>query len=74
MEEQLTCNSTTPVNCEIIFNSKTDSWIMKIRKDGIIFNRESFPYANTDDFAKAIIDILEQKFEVRFTEKYKPDE
>jgi hypothetical protein len=47
---------------------------MKIRKDGIIFNRESFPYANTDDFAKAIIDILEQKFEVRFTEKYKPDE
>lgn len=56
-------------NYQLIFNNDKNSWVMKITQEGIIFNRESFPYVNADGFAKSVIEILESCYEVRFTEK-----
>ncbi len=46
---------------------------MKIVRDkGIIFNREENPHANADDFAQAVIEILERSFSVKFERKSPP--
>ena len=58
-------------NHEIIFNDGSGNWVMKITKQGIIFNKENFIFANTNDFAKAVCEILEKNFAVKFTEKFK---
>ena len=48
-------------------------WVMKIVKDkGILFNRESYPDAKPDDFALAVIKILENNFSVTFERKSPP--
>lgn len=58
---------------EIIFSPQPGEWVMKITKDkGILFNRESYPDAKPDDFAQAIIDILETAFTVKFERKNPP--
>lgn len=55
----------------IIFS--TDGvWVMKIASEGIFFNREKFSSHNPDDFAKAVIDILEKGFFVTFNKKQLP--
>ncbi len=57
---------------EIEFCCDTDKWVMKICRDrGILFNREEFPYSQPDDFANAVIEILEKCFTVKF-EKLEP--
>jgi len=57
---------------QIIFSSDPGTWVMKItRNEGIQFNRESYPFSKADDFAKAVIDILEKSYCVKF-EKSEP--
>lgn len=58
---------------EVTFNAdaEKDNWVMKITRDKIIFNRERFPNDDPDDFALAVIDILEKCYRVKF-EKTEP--
>lgn len=47
----------------ILFNIKNEQgqhWVMAITEQGILFNRESFPNAGPDDFAQAVMKIMEQ--------------
>ncbi len=48
------------------FTSNGKDWIMKLEKrDGvtrILFNRQDYPDACPDDFAKAVVDILESSY------------
>lgn len=45
---------------EIVF-SNSSHWVMRITSEGRIeFNREGYPEFTPDDFAKAVIDILEK--------------
>jgi hypothetical protein len=49
------------------FNDKT---ILEISdKNGIKFNREAFPDFTPDDFAVAVIDILEKGYDLEFRRK-----
>lgn len=44
----------------IEFSNDKDKWIMKISKEGkITFNTAGYPESKPDDFAKAVIEILE---------------
>jgi len=47
---------------EITFNadSNDENWVMAIKDGKILFNREKWPNAEPDDFAKAVISILEK--------------
>ena len=55
----------------ITFCPDGENWAMEIRNDGIFFNIEGFPEWQPDDFAKAIIELLEKSFTVHF-EKIPP--
>ncbi len=74
--EELSCNiKPEDQTSQIIFCSGPNEWVMKINKDkGIVFNRESYPFSSADDFAKAVIDILEVSFAVKFERKNPPHE
>ena len=61
--------SKYPASREIIFGDQKGSWFMKITKEGFKFNRERFPHAEIDDFAKAFMELLEKSFDVKFTKK-----
>ncbi len=55
---------------EIIFCADAGKWVMKIVKDkGILFNRDQYPNSKPDDFALAVIEILEKHFSVTFERK-----
>lgn len=57
---------------EIIFYAH-EAWVMKITKDrGILFNKEHNQATTPDDFAKAVIDILERCYTVTFKKKNPP--
>lgn len=45
---------------EINFNDRHGSWIMKLSNGKVFFNRENWPEAEPDDFAKAVIMLLEK--------------
>lgn len=45
------------------------TWIIKIDKEGIKFNREAFPDYKPDDFAEKFMHIMEQNFAVKFYKK-----
>ena len=47
-------------------------WLMKISREGIFFNREVYPEATPDDFAWAVISILEKQFKVKFEKEDPP--
>lgn len=47
------------VKNSIIFAVSNDDWVMKITNSKISFNRDRWPDASPDDFAKAVIAILE---------------
>lgn len=57
---------------EIAFNSDSENWVMKINDKGIFFNRERYPHSSHEDFAQAVIQILENEFEVEFKRKSPP--
>jgi|GEM_PF-2778204 hypothetical protein len=57
---------------DIIFHSEPGIWAMKITRDGILFNREAYPISQPEDFAQAVIDILENVFTVKFERKNPP--
>lgn len=59
---------------KIVFDSsgKDIDWVMRLDKDGIHFNRDRFPNANTDDFALAVVEILERNFDIKFMRKEPP--
>lgn len=50
----------------IIFNAEANEWVMKLTPRGIFFNRDRYPNAMPDDFANAVIEILEKNFLVKF--------
>lgn len=59
-----------PTPSTITFSVSDGIWTMKIIKDeGVLFNREAFPNATPDDFALAVIEILERNFNVKFEKK-----
>lgn len=68
--DQITDNKEKEKSSEISFNAE-QSWVMKLTKEGIFFNREAYPNAKPDDFAEAVIKILENEFTVKF-EKNEP--
>jgi hypothetical protein len=39
-------------------------WIIEISEDGFKFNREDYPQATANDFARAFVEILEKQFVV----------
>lgn len=61
------CKIKIPESC-ITFNNEK-AWVMKIIPEGIKFNREQYPNANPDDFAEAVINILEKCYDVKFAKK-----
>lgn len=73
----LTAPATVNIKSEevknsIVFSPQTGEWIMKLTADGILFNRETYPDAKPDDFAQAVIEILERAFTVKFERKQPP--
>ena len=58
---------------QIIFSDGPYGWVMKITNhEGILFNREKYPDAKPDDFALAVIEILENQFMVKFERAMPP--
>lgn len=56
-----------PEKSKIIFCSEDGEWVMKITHgQGIVFNRERWPDGTPDDFAIAVIEILEKCFKLKF--------
>jgi len=53
----------------ITFNVTATDWAIKITKEGIKFNREKFPDAMPDDFARVFIELLEREFIVKFEKR-----
>lgn len=54
-------------------NDDDKSWIMKLSRDkGIEFNKETYTEASPDEFALAVIEILEHCFDVTFNRKEPP--
>ena len=61
--------------CEIVFcpsSKDSNDWVMKLTKEGVFFNREVYSTSEPDDFAQAVIDILETCFTVNFERKEPP--
>jgi hypothetical protein len=56
---------------EISFHASQDEgdWVMKVDEQGILFNREVYSDSSPDEFAKAVIKILENEYTVRFEPK-----
>ncbi len=56
----------TEKHSTITFSADCRTWVMKLVKEEgrvrILFNREDYPNAAPDDFAKAVVEILELKF------------
>ena len=44
----------------ITFDDGHGSWVMKLENGKVFFNREHWPLAEPDEFAKAVIEILEK--------------
>lgn len=63
---------TDPMEKGINFLADKDKWVMKIKPEGIFFNREAYPDSNADEFANAVIQILEKSFAVTFERKTPP--
>jgi hypothetical protein len=62
-----------PGSNEIIFCPYPGEWVMKITLDkGILFNKDRYPDASPDEFAQAVILILETTFTVKFERKNYP--
>ena len=53
---------------EIVFQFPA-KWLIKIRPEGIFFNREAFPECDAEDFARAFVEALEDNYEVIFVRK-----
>lgn len=69
MSEWICHENSPPVLAEITFQDSPNQWFLKITKKGFIFNRERFPEASIDEFAKAFMELLEKEFDVHFTQK-----
>jgi len=75
--ENLTCDESINIErnapSEIVFSAEPGKWVMKIVKGkGILFNVEQYPDAKPNDFAQAVIEILEKHFTVKFERKEPP--
>ena len=57
---------------EISFNADSNKWVMKLTDKGIFFNRQAYPNAHPEDFAQAVVEILEKEFTVKFEKKFPP--
>jgi len=66
---ELTCTKRSSERSEIVFNANNHDWIMKLTDEGIRFNRERYPNSTVDDFALAVIEILEKQYAVKFERK-----
>jgi hypothetical protein len=73
MNEEYALKMGEPTSSEIIFSPHPGEWVMKITRDkGILFNKDRYPDASPDDFAQAVIGILERAFTVKFERKNPP--
>ncbi|MCK5021604.1 MAG: hypothetical protein KAS32_31640 [Candidatus Peribacteraceae bacterium] len=54
---------------QIEFKPNENDWAIRIRKDGIFFNREFYNESTVDDFALAFMELLEKGFDVTFTKR-----
>ncbi len=61
-----------PIDSQIIFNISAHNWVMKITENGILFNRELYPDSTPDEFAQAVVEVLEKCYEVKFLKKQPP--
>ncbi len=65
-QEPFTIEINEPSTSCLTFSPSKDNWVMKLeKKDGvnrILFNRDAYPASTTDDFAKAVIEILENAY------------
>lgn len=50
-------------------NDLSGKWVMKITEEGIFFNRQQWQNAEPNEFAKAVIHILENSYSVKFERK-----
>ena len=49
------------------------TWLFEISRDGFKFNREQFPDATANVFAKAFVDILEKDYVVTMEQRKKEE-
>lgn len=61
-----------PIESTVTFSADPDNWVMKLTREGIFFNRERYPDSSPDDFAQAVINILENSYTVKFTKEGPP--
>lgn len=66
--KSITCEIREPTQQQINITNNND-WLMRISDKGIEFNREAFPNWQPDDFTKAIIDLLENAYDLKFVKK-----
>jgi hypothetical protein len=64
--------SLPPVKKEIYFNAEAGKWVLKLTKEGVVFNRELYPNSTPEDFVKSFIDILEGCYDIKFHRKEPP--
>jgi len=57
---------------EIIFNANDTDWVMALKDGAIFFNRDKWPNATPDEFAIAVIEILEKQYTLKFEKKEPP--
>lgn len=57
---------------DIVFQNDENNWVMSINDQGIKFNRDKWPDASPDEFAKAVIQILEKAYKLKFEKKEPP--
>ena len=70
------CNDTSNGWLIIISKDGNDSpngWLISISNDGFKFNREAYPNALADDFARAFVEIMERQFVVTFKKRKKEE-
>lgn len=62
-------NMKIDYNPSYYFNDEKGKWLIELSEKGFKFNREAYPNWKPDDFAMAIIELLENSFDVKFTKK-----
>jgi len=69
MSDELECTPENNGPGQIEFKPNENYWAIRIRKDGIFFNRELYNESTVDDFALAFMELLERQFDVTFIKR-----
>ncbi len=70
MSDYISCTvpQDTPIISQFEFRDN-ESWILRITKNGIVFNHEEWPDSTPSDFAQAFCDVLEKGYDITFTKR-----